>query len=133
MKTLCSFLAVCILFFSTVPAYSVRAQQTDRVPELKASYGPDRKHPAITYEFDFTDKDSDYEETPLRRFEIIFLISLPVSLLITFLGVEGYRVLGGQVGAFNQVEYRYLILSTVGISLGVALTDQQAVFMKERF
>jgi hypothetical protein len=56
-----------------------------------------------------------------------------VSLLISFLGVEGYRVLGGQVGAFSPVEYRYLILSTVGISLGVALTDQQAVYMKERF
>lgn len=125
MKTLSTILVVCILFFPAIPAHTVRAQE--------ASYEGRTNDPVISYEFDFTDKDSDYEETPLRRFEIIFLISLPISLLITFLGVEGYRVLGGQVGAFTPVEYRYLLLSTVGISLGVALTDQQAVFMKERF
>ena len=125
MKTLSTILAVCILFLPAIPAHTVRAQEV--------SYEGRTNDPIISYEFDFTDKDSDYEETPLRRFEIIFLISLPISLLITFLGVEGYRVLGGQVGAFTPVEYRYLLLSTVGISLGVALTDQQAVFMKERF
>jgi hypothetical protein len=133
MKTLNTVLVMCILYFSTVPSYSVYAQEAVCAPEMKTIYCPDMNDPVITYEFDFTDKDSDYEETPLRRFEIIFLISLPVSLLISFLGVEGYRVLGGQVGAFSPVEYRYLILSTVGISLGVALTDQQAVYMKERF
>jgi len=133
MKTLSTILVVCILFFAAVPAYTVRAQEAGYMPELKTACRSDTNDPVITYDFDFTDKDSDYKETPLRRFEIIFLISLPVSLLISFLGVEGYRVLGGQVGAFTPVEYRYLLLSTVGISLGVALTDQQVVFMKERF
>ncbi len=63
----------------------------------------------------------------------MFFISIPVSLLITFLGIEGYRVLSGQTGGFTPVEYQYMIFSTLGISLGVALKDQQAVFLKERF
>lgn len=88
---------------------------------------------ALPISYDFTEKDRGYEESPLRRFEIVFFISIPVSLLITFLGIEGYRVLSGQTGGFTPVEYRYMIFSTLGISLGVALKDQQAVFLKERF
>jgi hypothetical protein len=83
--------------------------------------------------YDFTQKDADYEETPLRRFEIVFFISLPVSLLITFLGIEGYRIASGTIGPFTQIEYQYLILSTLGISFTVALRDNEVVFLKERF
>jgi hypothetical protein len=83
--------------------------------------------------YDFTQKDADYEETPLRRFEIVFFISLPVSLLITFLGIEGYRLASGTIGPFTQIEYQYLILSTLGISFTVALRDNEVVFLKERF
>jgi hypothetical protein len=83
--------------------------------------------------YDFTEKDADYEETPLRRFEIVFFIALPVSILITFLGIEGYRVVSGTVGPFTQLEYQYLILSTLGISFTVALRDNEVVFFKERF
>ena len=83
--------------------------------------------------YDFTQKDADYEETPLRRFEIVFFISLPVSLLITFLGIEGYRVVSGTIGPFTPIEYQYLILSTLGISFTVALRDNEVVFLKERF
>jgi hypothetical protein len=88
---------------------------------------------SLPISYDFSEKDRGYEESPLRRFEIVFFISIPVSLLITFLGIEGYRVLSGQTGGFTPVEYQYMIFSTLGISLGVALKDQQAVFLKERF
>jgi hypothetical protein len=93
----------------------------------------DEERRAQLVSYDFTEKDADYEETPLRRFEIVFFISLPVSLLITFLGIEGYRVVSGQIGPFTPIEYQYLILSTLGISFTVALRDNEVVFLKERF
>lgn len=125
MKTLSSILAGCVLLLVLLSEGQPLADVT------KETAGEDT--PTISYDFDFTEKDEDYEETPLRRFEIVFLISLPVSLLITFLGIEGYRVFSGKTGAFAPVEYQYMIFSTLGISLGVALKDQQAVFLKERF
>jgi hypothetical protein len=88
---------------------------------------------ADTISYDFTQKDADYQETPLRRFEIVFFISLPVSLLITFLGIEGYRIVSGTIGPFTPIEYQYLVLSTLGISFTVALRDNEVVFLKERF
>ena len=125
MKTLSSILIGCILLFVMASPWHLPADgMVDKKVESES---------VISYDFDFTQKDENYEETPLRRFEIVFFISLPVSLLITFLGIEGYRVFSGVTGPFASVEYQYMFLSTIGISLGVALKDQQAVFLQERF
>ena len=141
MKALIILLAGCVLIF--VGTGGSRTLADDVVHNFIAhdfmasntisdGSGPDVSS-ALPISYDFTEKDRGYEESPLRRFEIVFFISIPVSLLITFLGIEGYRVLNGQTGGFTPVEYRYMIFSTLGISLGVALKDQQAVFLKERF
>ena len=123
MKLICLLLMVLMVFSINLQRGLLWADGQEADMEANNQY--------ISY--DFTDKDADYEETPLRRFEIVFFISLPVSLLITFLGIEGYRVVSGTVGPFTQVEYQYLILSTLGISFTVALRDNEVVFFKERF
>lgn len=122
MKAICIILIVLLIGFIQHPD-----------SRLRADWGKPEQSDVHITGYDFTQKDSDYEETPLRRFEIVFLISLPVSLLITFLGIESYRVISGKTGAFTSIEYQYLILSTLGISFIVALRDNQVVFLKERF
>ena len=123
MKLICVLLMVLMLF-------SINLQR-----DILRADGQQARIGAYNHyiNYDFTEKDADYEETPLRRFEIVFFISLPVSLLITFLGIEGYRVVSGTVGPFTPIEYQYLILSTLGISITVALRDNEVVFLQERF
>jgi hypothetical protein len=67
--------------------------------------------------------DFDGEETKARRFEIVFLTSLPVSALLTLLGTVAFRSVAGTSDDFTSVEYGYLALSTVGVSLGIAVSD----------
>jgi hypothetical protein len=131
MKALIILLAGCVLIF--VGTGGSRTLADDIVHNTIAGGSGHDVSSALPINYDFTEKDRGYEESPLRRFEIVFFISIPVSLLITFLGIEGYRVFSGQTGGFTPVEYQYMIFSTLGISLGVAFKDQQAVFLKERF
>ncbi|HUT66000.1 MAG TPA: hypothetical protein VMZ05_07610 [Spirochaetota bacterium] len=141
MKALIILLAGCVLIFVGTGGSRILADDIVRheivsntiVNNTIAGGSGHDVSSALPISYDFTEKDRGYEESPLRRFEIVFFISIPVSLLITFLGIEGYRVLSGQIGGFTPVEYQYMIFSTLGISLGVALKDQQAVFLKERF
>ena len=107
MKTLSTILVVCILFFAAVPAYTVRAQEAGYMPELKTAYRPDTNDPVITYDFDFTDKDSDYKETPLRRFEIIFLIlsylNTWIFLLSRFSKLSNFIVFSEGVSTYKSI------------------------------
>jgi hypothetical protein len=84
----------------------------------------------VTYQFDNheEEEDEEYEETPLRRFEIVFFISLPVSLLFSFAGASAYS-LGTRGGLrFTTPEYGYILASAMGISLAIALHDQKVVY-----
>ena len=82
--------------------------------------GPDRSGPDLQG----TDRESaGQKETNLRRFEIVFFTSLPASVLLSLLGVIAFRSAAGNAGSFSAVEYRYLALSTIGISLGLAASD----------
>jgi hypothetical protein len=74
--------------------------------------------------------DIDYDETPLRRFEIIFLISLPVTLALSFAGLAAYKAGAGTWGSFETIDYTYLILSSISLSFSVAIHDNRVVFKK---
>jgi hypothetical protein len=84
-------------------------------------------------EYDFDEKDQDYEETQLRRFETIFFISLPAGVIFSLLGVLAFRGATGISGPFTSLEYPYIFLSTVGISLSIAFHDNRATYKKEAF
>jgi hypothetical protein len=75
--------------------------------------------------------DEEYEETPARRFEIIFFISMPVTLGLSFAGIAGYKLASGTWGNFQKIEYLYLALSTVSLSFSVALHDHRVVYKKK--
>ena len=85
----------------------------------------------ITYDFD--EKDQDYEETQLRRFETIFFISLPAGVIFSLLGVLAFRGATGISGPFTRIEYPYIFLSSVGISLSIAFHDNRVTYKKEVF
>ena len=84
----------------------------------------------ITYNFE---EDDEYQETQLRRFETIFFISLPASFLFNFLGFTAYRWASGKSGSFAPMEYRYLIFSTIGTSLSIAIRDNRVTYRKELY
>jgi hypothetical protein len=86
--------------------------------------------PQITYNFD---EDDEYQETQLRRFETIFFISLPASFLFSFLGFTAYRWASGRSGSFTSMEYRYLIFSTIGTSLSIAIGDNRVTYRKDLY
>jgi hypothetical protein len=75
--------------------------------------------------------DEEYEETPVRRFEIIFFISMPVTLGLSFAGIAGYKLASGTWGSFQNIDYLYLALSTVSLSFSVALHDHRVVYKKK--
>ncbi|HEB30997.1 hypothetical protein LCGC14_1032910 [marine sediment metagenome] len=85
----------------------------------------------ITYDFD--EKDKEYDETQLRRFETIFFISLPAGVIFSLLGVLAFRGAAGIAGPFTSIEYQYIFLSTVSISLSIAFHDNRVVYKKEMF
>jgi len=76
-------------------------------------------------------EEEKYSETSLRRFEIIFIISVPVALGFSFIGVLGYRAISGKVGPLSPEEYRYLVLSTTGICFSIALNDYRVMHSGE--
>ena len=66
---------------------------------------------------------TEAEESRLRRSEIIFFISLPASVLLSLLGVIAFRGASRKNEGFSQIEYQYIALSSIGISLSVAMRD----------
>ncbi len=76
----------------------------------------------------FEDKDRDYEETQLRRFEIIFFISLPVSLFFSFAGAALFKAAAEGEISFSSLDYSYILLSSAGISFTIALRDNRVVY-----
>ena len=77
-----------------------------------------------------SEEDRDYEETELRRFEIVFFVSLPASILFSIAGIGMHRAGSGRSGGFILPEYGYLVFSSVGISFSIALHDNRVVFKK---
>ena len=76
------------------------------------------------------EEDGEYEETPARRFEIIFLISLPMTLALSFAGLAAYKAASGTWGDYQNADYVYLSLSTISLSLSVAIRDHRVVYKK---
>lgn len=83
-----------------------------------------------------TPKPYDTEEFPqalkdLRRFEIITLGSIPFVMLDATLVYSGYQYLSGNSSEFNFLggttydlqETKKIILTSLGISVGIGLTD----------
>ncbi len=128
MKTICVLLIALTISYIVTIENSIYADETIPFKNHLDSFIPQN---IITYEL--TEKDADYEESQLRRAEIVFFISMPVSLLITFLGIQAYRGISGRMGSFTSIEYQYLIISTLGISFTIALKDNRVVFWKDRF
>jgi hypothetical protein len=81
---------------------------------------------------DFEEKDRDYEETALRRFEIVFFISLPASLLFSLAGAAAFKAGQGDPIDFTSAEYTYILVSSVGISFAIALHDSRVVFGRSK-
>jgi hypothetical protein len=76
----------------------------------------------------FPDQEQEYRESPLRRFEIVFFISLPASLLFSLAGASAFS-LGSQGSLrFTSPAYGYILVSSVGISLALALHDHRVVY-----
>jgi hypothetical protein len=75
-------------------------------------------------------EEEDYEETQLRRFEIIFFISLPITLALSFAGLSAYKTAVRSWGSFETHDYAYLALSSFSLSFSVALHDNRVVFKK---
>jgi hypothetical protein len=76
--------------------------------------------------FALPEEEPDRKETSFRRFEILFFTSLPVTTLISLLGVIAFRSAAGHTGDFSAVEYQYLALSTIGMSLYIAVSDSRS-------
>jgi len=95
----------------------------------------DEMHPFLTnngVSYSFEEKDADYEESQLRRFEIVFFISLPASLFFSLAGAAVYKAASGEPVSFTSLDYGYLLLSSVSISFSIALRDNRMVFHKGR-
>ena len=61
---------------------------------------------------------------------IIFFISMPVTLGLSFAGLAAYKLAAGTWGSFDKTEYAYLAVSTVSLSFSVALHDNRVVYKK---
>ena len=121
MKNFILFPLFTLMFFQLFSYSTVSAQ--DNANETNGSS-------QITYNFE---EDDEYQETQLRRFETIFFISLPASFLFSFLGFTAYRWASGSSGSFAPMEYRYLIFSTIGTSLSIAIRDNKVTYRKDLY
>ena len=87
-----------------------------------------KKNICINQELALLDKNNDiynneYKESSFRRFEIVFFISLPISFFLSLGGTLLYKGISGNKGNLSNIEYGYIALSSVGISMSVALRD----------
>lgn len=76
--------------------------------------------------FAFHERETENEEAGSRRFEVVFFTSLPVTILISLLGVVAFRSAAGHTGDFTSAEYTYLALSSVGMSFYIAASDSRS-------
>jgi hypothetical protein len=76
------------------------------------------------------EEDREYEETPFRRFEIIFFISIPMTLALSFAGLAAYKAAAGTWGNYETTDFIYLSLSTFSLSLSVAIHDYRVIYKK---
>jgi hypothetical protein len=95
------------------------------------------RHAALAYRerelytmYPLLEEDSEYEETPARRFEIIFIISIPMTLALSFAGLAAYKGASDTWGDYQTADYVYLTLSTLSLSFSVALHDHRVVYKK---
>lgn len=132
LRIILIFMSVFAFLGSQTTLYG-QVADIDSVSDLTGAFFD--KTPASHYfiSYDFTQKDNDYTESQLRRFEIVFLISLPVSLLLSYLGIQAYRLCDGRTAKFSSMKYRYLFFSSIGISFAVALNDNRITYKKGEF
>lgn len=76
------------------------------------------------------EEDGEYEETPFRRFEIVFFISTPMTLALSFAGLAAYKAATESWGNFETTDFIYLSLSTFSLSLSVAFHDYRVIYKK---
>ncbi len=76
------------------------------------------------------EEDGEYEETPFRRFEIIFFISTPMTLALSFAGLAAYKAASGTWSNYETIDFIYLSLSTFSLSLSVAIHDYRVIYKK---
>ncbi|MFW6180236.1 MAG: hypothetical protein ACOC8N_00700 [Spirochaetota bacterium] len=119
-------LLLCVLLAGAHPAPG-GPPNLKTAPETVTETLPSRPRP-ISYRF--PDQEQEYRESPLRRFEIVFFISLPASLLFSLAGASAFSL--GSEGAlrFTSPAYGYILVSSVGISLALALRDHKVVYGK---
>ena len=136
MKNIRTYTVLIIIFFllvqfNVVPAEEIPAGEMKELisqGEAVREWSVSAKEYPINY--DLGEANIDYQETQLRRFETIFFISLPASFLFSFLGLIVYRGVTGTSEAFSQLEYQYLVISSIGISMSIALNDNRAVYRR---
>jgi hypothetical protein len=141
MKNIRIYTVLIIIFFllvqfTVVPAEEISAEEVPagEIKEL-ISHGKAVREWSVsdkeyTINYDLGEANIDYQETQLRRFETIFFISLPASFLFSFLGLIVFRGVTGTSEAFSQLEYQYLVFSSIGISMSIALNDNRAVYRR---
>lgn len=104
------------LTWFTGSVYTVPLTDTD-LPEVQALYTPQR----------FKELYEEDRETPLRRAEIIFFISLPAFLLWeTLIFRTSFALTGGRYfnDEFTTREKQIHYLSSAGLAAGTALYDR---------
>jgi hypothetical protein len=72
----------------------------------------------------------DYEESPARRFEIVFITSMPLTLGLSFAGLAAYKFASESWGSLSTTDITFLALSTISLSFSVAWRDNRAMYKK---
>lgn len=124
---------ICFLFIYTIPLLCPAGEASFifSAPE-RVNTGFESLYPLNEEAVIFpSEEDRDYEETEIRRFEIVFFVSLPASILFSLAGIGMFRAGSGRTGNLITPEYGYLLLSSAGISFAIALHDNRAVFRKK--
>jgi hypothetical protein len=150
MKKICATFTCALLFILTVSAASADdASSSSALLRPLAGFGTAASVPflkngevhhhyiplPIQAEGIFTihpllEEDGEYEETPFRRFEIIFFISIPMTLALSFAGLAAYKAAAGNWGNYETTDFLYLSLSTFSLSLSVAIHDYRVIYKK---
>jgi hypothetical protein len=148
MKKTCAAFTCALMFILTISA--AYGEEKSSIQMISATgFDPDKsvielkkgelfyKNPVLTvYDNEvytlhpLLEDDSEYEESPARRFEIIFIISIPLTLALSFAGLAVYKAASDTWGDYQTSDYVYLSLSTLSLSLSVAIHDHRVVYKK---
>jgi hypothetical protein len=142
-RALIPFLTLTLLVYTLCGAISPASARSEEFPapieilRVAGLFPPgmdagEREEMLIIPLADVEEKDRDYTETPLRRFEIVFFISLPVSILFTLAGTAAFKAGQGRPVDFTSAEYSYILVSSLGISFAIALHDSRIVYGTSR-